>query len=88
MAYQLFTEAQKQQLNEQVINDAYALYLHKFVDESAPSFLGIPFGIMHYDEFKEYYLLKVLGRSAEFTQNMARDYQFMTFDNFAGMLGN
>jgi len=77
-----------QNLNENSIQDSYAMYLHKFIednDESCTTQMIKNSVIMSYDEFKEYFILKVLGRSSEFTANMARNYQLLSFDNFAAL---
>lgn len=87
MAVHVFNNDSKK-LNEGVINDSYAMYLHKFIEGCGETFMSDAqdnCAIMSFDEFKEYYILTVLGRSSEFTENMARDFQFMTFDNFIQM---
>lgn len=87
MGVHVFNNESKK-LNEGVINDSYAMYLHKFIEACDEGFVNDNkdnCAIMSYDEFKEYYILKVLGRSKEFTENMARDYQFMSFDNILQM---
>ena len=81
MTLQMFSD---NRLNDGMINDSYAMYLHKFIEGCGDEFTKNAqdkCAIMSYDEFKEYYILKILGRSSEFTENMARDYQYMTFDN-------
>ncbi|MCF6361075.1 MAG: hypothetical protein L3J29_09985 [Cyclobacteriaceae bacterium] len=75
-------EAKK--MNETSILDSYTMYLHTFIEGSGASITATSSqssAIMSYDEFKEYFILKVLGRSTEFTANMARDYQYLSFDN-------
>ena len=84
MGVHIFTNEEKM-MTEDTINDSYAMYLHKFVEDCGDSIseeLPDNCAIMSYDEFKEYCILKVLGRSAEFTANIARDYQYLCFDNF------
>ncbi len=71
-------------MNDDVINELYALYLHKFIEDCSNSKTTGEIdscAIMSHDEFKEYYILKVLGRSGEFTANMARDFQYLSFEN-------
>ena len=83
MAVHIFTKDSN--LDENSINDSFALYLNKFIEDSKgghSSSSEDKRAIMTYDEFKEYYILKVLGRSAEFSDNMARDYQYLAFDSF------
>ena len=83
MAVHIFTKDSN--LDENSINDSYAMYLHKFIEgcgEEVSKNSNDNCAIMSYDEFKEYYILKVLGRSAEFTDNMARDFQYQAFDKF------
>ncbi len=87
MGVYIFTRGQKK-LDENSIQDSYALYLHKFIESCDDSFTSKEFKnriIMSYDEFKEYLILQVLGRSSEFTANMARDYQLLSFDDFAAL---
>ena len=72
-------------LNDDMINDSYALYLQKYVE--IDSCKGVndtqeECTLMSLEEFKEYYILNVLGRASEFTENIARDYQYLTFDNW------
>lgn len=84
MAVQIFNQSSNK-LDENSINDSYANYLHKFIDGCGDNFSTDEkenCAIMSYDEFKEYFILKVLGRSSEFSANMARDYQYLAFDNF------
>jgi len=87
MAFYIFKEDTSKEdtsnLDENTINESYAMYLQKFTDTRTQEAVNTKQGssvIMKYDEFKEYYILKVLGRSAEFTENIARDYQYLTFD--------
>jgi len=71
-------------MNDDVINESYALYLHKFIEDCSRSKTTEEIGscaIMSHDEFKEYYILEVLGRSGEFTANLARDFQYLSFEN-------
>ncbi len=87
MAVRIFNN-DTNQLTENSINDSYAMYLHKFIgtcSEDINAKNEESCAIMTYDEFKEYYILKVLGRSAEFTQNIARDYQYLSFGNWTQM---
>ena len=83
MAVHIFTKDSN--LDENSINDSFVMYLNKFI-EGATKELTYPTdnncALMSYDEFKEYYILKVLGRSSEFTDNIARDFQYLAFDNF------
>lgn len=80
----LFTlKKQTNRLDEQSINDSYVMYLHNFVDAGYDDWaIEVPenLSIMTYDEFKEYYILDALGRSSEFTESMARDFQYLTLD--------
>lgn len=84
MGVYMFNDEAKN-LTDDAINGSYAMYLHKFIEDCDGS-VARPViessAIMSYDEFKEYYILKVLGRSSEFTANIARDYQYLSFDNF------
>ena len=32
--------------------------------------------VLTFDEFKEYHVLNVIGRAQDFTENLARDFQF------------
>ena len=87
MAFHIFKEATSN-LDENTINDSYAMYLHKFMGSCVQEAIDNKkdsCALMSYDEFKEYYILKVLGRSAEFTENIARDYQYLTFDGLTQM---
>ena len=73
-------------LNEHAIHNAYAMYLHTFIDNCSEQrlySLQDKRAIMSYDEFKEFYILNILGRSSEFTENIARDYQYLSFDNWS-----
>jgi len=84
MGFQIFNN-EANQMGEDTINDSYAMYLHKFIEDCGDSISNNSpknCAIMSYDEFKEYFILKVLGRSSEFTANIARDYQYLSFDNF------
>ncbi len=84
MGVHIFNNEAKK-MTEDTINDAYAMYLHKFIEDCGESISNSSpknCAIMSYDEFKEYCILKVLGRSSEFTANIARDYQYLFFDNF------
>jgi len=65
-------------LDDHIINDSYAVYLQKYVHV----FSEKEHLLMSFEEFKEYYILNVLGRASEFTENIARDYQYLTFDNW------
>ncbi len=79
MAVQIFNQTPNN-LNENSINESYAMYLHKFVEPCGANFkdsTDSACAIMTYDEFKEYYILKILGRSLEFTKNIVRDYQLL-----------
>lgn len=83
MGVQIFKNISNK-LDENSINDSYAMYLHKFVDSCSDYFSNnkkASYTIMSYDEFKEYYILKFLGRSSEFTENIARDYQYLSLNN-------
>lgn len=64
-------------LDEEIIMEAYGMYLQKHANERAiglkPTALET---ILAYEEFKEYYILKILGRAGEFMTNIARDYQY------------
>ncbi len=85
MAFQIFKNTSNK-LDEDVINDSYAMYLHKFVDACDDHFeknKQADCAIMTYDEFKEYYILNILGRSSEFTESIARDFQYLSFDNWS-----
>ena len=76
-------------LDENTINDSYAMYLHNFVGSWPQEVVNTKEGrsaIMSFDEFKEYYILKVLGRSSEFIENIARDYQYLTFGGLTQMV--
>ena len=62
------------------------MYLHQFIGSKGSNVKNQDnYAIMSFDEFKEYYILKILGRTAEFTQNIAREYQYLSFDNFTQM---
>ncbi len=76
MAVHIFSN--KTEINENTINDSYALYLQNFIEGCEEEYIANMLkscAIMSHDEFKEYFILKVLGRSSEFTKNIARDYQ-------------
>lgn len=84
MAVHILNKASRR-LDEHSISDSYAMYLQKFVD-SSDKFIEDAAkshqAIMTYDEFKEYYILNVLGRSSEFTESIARDFQYMALENW------
>ncbi len=83
MSVHIFNSEEKK-LNDEVINESYALYLHKFIEDCSglqTTDEAFNCAIMSHDEFKEYYILKVLGRSGEFTANIARDFQYLSFGN-------
>lgn len=85
MGIQIFKNTSNN-LDENSINDSYAMYLHKFVDSCSDYFLNSAkdsCAIMSYDEFKEYYILKILGRTSEFTENIAREYQYLSLNNWS-----
>jgi hypothetical protein len=82
MAVQIIKDNDK--LTDDAINNSYVMYLHKFIDTNSSLHKGNTkdnYAIMSYDEFKEYYILNILGRSSEFTENIARDYQYLSFEN-------
>lgn len=88
MAVHIFKE-NTHKLDESSINDSFALYLHNFaatrtVHSAANSIKDQP--LMSYDEFKEYYILTILGRSSEFTENIARDFQYLSFGNHSQLM--
>lgn len=66
-------------LDEDRIADAYSAYLqeHSFDTSEGKGSISVQ-GLLGYEEFKEYYVLKLLGRASEFTNNIARDYQYVT----------
>ena len=83
MAVHIFKEGSSN-LDEHLINDSYAMYLHKFIGNCSKEISSNNLeacAIMSHDEFKEYYILNILGRTSEFTANIARDYQYLSFDN-------
>ena len=70
-------------LNDELIIDAYSGYLQQHLKCCSPKHeikkeLN---ALLAYEEFKEYYILKLLGRASEFSTNLARDYQYMSIDN-------
>ena len=83
MGVHIFSNEAKK-MDETTILESYTMYLHTFIEGSGASIMEVSSqssAILSYDEFKEYFILKVLGRSSEFTANMARDYQYLSFDN-------
>lgn len=89
MAYQIVPEKDKNKLSEALINEAYAMYLQQFVEHCNGAFNNAKScAIMQHDEFKEFYILKILGRSSEFTRNIARDFQFLSLNYVASIPGN
>ena len=70
-------------LSEDLIVDAYTLYLNNRVEVIGNASTDITHSkstLMTYEEFREYYILSKLGRSIEFTDNMVRDYQSLNFE--------
>ena len=65
-------------LNDSVVADRYAQYLQELLGSSAGSeeFRLEDDNMLSFDEFKEYHVLNVIGRANDFSDNMARDYQF------------
>ncbi|MCB0495604.1 MAG: hypothetical protein KDC79_05685 [Cyclobacteriaceae bacterium] len=64
-------------LDEEKILNAYGAYLQKCTfSKSNRLCKSEKNGIMAYEEFREYYILELLGRASEFTSNIARDYQY------------
>lgn len=66
-------------LNEDIVAKRYSEYLQQLVNKN-PMHLSIDVenddNVLTFEEFKEYHVLNVIGRAEDFTENLARDYQF------------
>ena len=78
MSYKLFDKKERSLLNDSVVADRYAQYLQEQLVSNAVSedFRLEDDNMLSFDEFKEYHVLNVIGRANDFSDNMARDFQF------------
>lgn len=68
-------------LDENVMIDAYSSYLQKNLRSNSRK--GSSNTLMAYEEYKEFYILSLLGRASEFSNNIARDFQYMSLDIYS-----
>jgi hypothetical protein len=78
MSYKLFDKRERSLLNDSVVADRYAQYIQELLGSNpdAEEFRLADDNMLSFDEFKEYHVLNVIGRANDFSDNMARDFQF------------
>ena len=79
MAFKLFDKKERSMLSDKAVAESYAKYLQKHFTTRCDDELAIidvdNNSALNFEEFKEYHVLNIIGRSKEFSDNLARDYQ-------------
>lgn len=80
MAVKMFDRRERSMLSDSTVAESYAKYLQEHFTSQRHGANGDVdadhVNALNYEEFKEYHVLRVIGRGNEFSDNLARDYQY------------